>query len=243
MRPVPVHPATDASGHDLVSGDGSAELPGGDSHGLDLSLEELEREARRVVGEMAYAYFAGGADDERLLAGNVEAWARWQLHPRVLAGVAGVDLATTLLGTAVSSPVVLAPTAVQRLAHEEGEIATARGAAAVGALMVLSSLASCSLEEVAAAAPGAPRWMQVYILRDRARTVDLVRRAAAHGYGALVLTVDTPVSGLRLQGVAWRRPPATGSDAAQRGRGQRAPCARRRVDGRGHPGVRSFAHP
>ena len=202
-RHVPVHPATDATGHDLVSGDVSGdvsgELPGGAGHPIDLSLEELEREARRVIGEMAYAYFAGGADDERLLAGNVEAWARWQLHPRVLAGIAGVDLSTTLLGTAVSSPVVIAPTAVQRLAHADGETATARGAAAVGALMVLSSLASCSLEEVAAAAPGAPRWMQVYILRDRARTVDLVRRAAAHGYGALVLTVDTAVSGLRLR--------------------------------------------
>ena len=202
-RHVPVHPATDATGHDLVSGDVSGdvsgELPGGAGHPIDLSLEELEREARRVIGEMAYAYFAGGADDERLLAGNVEAWARWQLHPRVLAGIAGVDLSTTLLGTAVSSPVVIAPTAVQRLAHAEGETATARGAAAVGALMVLSSLASCSLEEVAAAAPGGPRWMQVYILRDRARTVDLVQRTAAHGYGALVLTVDTAVSGLRLR--------------------------------------------
>jgi len=198
-RHVPVHPATDATGHDLVSGDVSGELPGGAGQAIDLSLEELEREARRVIGEMAYAYFAGGADDERLLAGNIEAWARWQLHPRVLAGIAGVDLSTRLLGTAVSSPVVIAPTAVQRLAHGEGETATARGAAAVGALMVLSSLASCSLEEVAAAAPGAPRWMQVYILRDRARTVDLVQRTAAHGYGALVLTVDTAVSGLRLR--------------------------------------------
>jgi len=198
-RHVPVHPATDATGHDLVSGGVSGELPGGAGQAIDLSLEELEREARRVIGEMAYAYFAGGADDERLLAGNIEAWARWQLHPRVLAGIAGVDLSTRLLGTAVSSPVVIAPTAVQRLAHGEGETATARGAAAVGALMVLSSLASCSLEEVAAAAPGAPRWMQVYILRDRARTVDLVQRTAAHGYGALVLTVDTAVSGLRLR--------------------------------------------
>jgi isopentenyl diphosphate isomerase/L-lactate dehydrogenase-like FMN-dependent dehydrogenase len=196
---VPVHPATDATGHDLVSGDVSGELPGGAGQAIDLSLEELEREARRVIGEMAYAYFAGGADDERLLAGNIEAWARWQLHPRVLAGITGVDLSTTLLGTAVSSPVVVAPTAVQRLAHGEGETATARGAAAVGALMVLSSLASCSLEEVAAAAPDAPRWMQVYILRDRSRTVGLVQRAAAHGYGALVLTVDTAVSGLRLR--------------------------------------------
>jgi isopentenyl diphosphate isomerase/L-lactate dehydrogenase-like FMN-dependent dehydrogenase len=196
---VPVHPATDATGHDLVSGEVSGELPGGAGQAIDLSLEELEREARRVIGEMAYAYFAGGADDERLLAGNIEAWARWQLHPRVLAGITGVDLSTTLLGTAVSSPVVVAPTAVQRLAHGEGETATARGAAAVGALMVLSSLASCSLEEVAAAAPDAPRWMQVYILRDRSRTVGLVQRAAAHGYGALVLTVDTAVSGLRLR--------------------------------------------
>jgi 4-hydroxymandelate oxidase len=198
-RHVPVHPATDTSGQDLVAGDTAGELPGGAGHPLDLSLAELEREARRVIGEMAYAYFAGGADDERLLAGNIEAWARWQLHPRVLAGIAGVDLSTTLLGTAVSSPVVIAPTAVHGLAHQEGETATARGAAAVGALMVLSSLASCALEEVAAAAPGAPRWMQVYILRDRARTVDLVRRAAAHDYSALVLTVDTAVSGLRLR--------------------------------------------
>jgi hypothetical protein len=77
-RHVPVHPATDATGHDLVSGDVSCELPGGAGHPIDLSLEELEREARRVIGEMAYAYFAGGADDERLLAGNVEAWARWE---------------------------------------------------------------------------------------------------------------------------------------------------------------------
>jgi 4-hydroxymandelate oxidase len=195
MRPVPVHSATDAPVHDPVSD----ELPGEASPAIDLSLLELEREARSLIGEMAYAYFAGGADDERLLSGNVEAWARWQLHPRVLAGVAGVDLATTLLGTAVSSPLVIAPTAVHDLAHAEGEIATARGAADVGALMVLSSLASRSLEEVAAVAPGAPRWMQVYILRDRARTVDLVGRAAAHGYGALVLTVDTAVSGLRLR--------------------------------------------
>ena len=221
MRPVPVHPATDAPGPDLVAG----ELPGRTGHSLDLSLEELEKEARRAIGEMAYAYFAGGADDERLLAGNVEAWARWQLHPRVLAGIAGVDLATTLLGTAVSSPVVAGPTAVQCLAHGDGETATARGAAAVGALMVLSSLASCPLEEVAAVAPGAPRWMQVYILRDRFRTIDLVRRAAAHGYGALVLTVDAPVSGLRLRELRGgvRLPPDLalpnlGGDSAQRAR-------------------------
>jgi 4-hydroxymandelate oxidase len=169
----------------------------------DLSLEGLEQEARHTIGEMAYAYYAGGADDERLLAGNVDAWSHWQLHPHVLAGLADVSTETTLLGTPVRLPVVVAPTAIQGLAHPDGEVATARGAHAAGALSILSSLATCPLEEVAAAAPEAPRWMQVYILRDRARTVDLVSRATAHGYHGLVLTVDAPVSGLRLR--EWRQ--------------------------------------
>ena len=198
MRLVPAHPAsTDDTGHNPVTGE--PHVAGGTPLAIDLSLEDLEREARHVIGEMAYAYYAGGAEDERLLEENVTAWAHWQLHPKVLAGISAVDLGTTLLGTAVSSPVAIAPTAIQGLAHVDGEVATARGAAARGALMVLSSLATCSLEEVAAGAPGGPRWMQVYILRDRARTVDLAQRAATHGYGALVLTVDAPVAGLRLR--------------------------------------------
>jgi len=163
---VPAHPArTGTSGHN-PEGEG-LHLAAAAPLVSDLSLDELERDARHAIGEMAYAYFAGGADDERLLAGNAEAWGRWQLHPHVLAGLAGVSTATTLLGTPVASPVAVAPTAIQGLAHPEGEAATARGAASAGALMVLSSLATCPLEEVAEAAPGAPRWMQVYILRDR----------------------------------------------------------------------------
>ena len=185
MRLVPAHPAsTDGPGHNRA---------------LDLSLEDLEQQARHVIGEMAYAYYSGGADDERLLTGNIEAWSGWQLHPRVLAGIDGVDTSTTVLGTPVSSPVVIAPTAIQSLAHPDGEAATAQGAAKAGALMILSSLATCALEEVDAAAPGSPRWMQIYILRDRGRTKDLVQRATDHHYGALVLTVDAPVSGLRLR--------------------------------------------
>ena len=197
MRPVPAHPAsTDAPGHNPVRLSGAAPLV------TDLSLDDLERDARHAIGEMAYAYYSGGADDERLLQGNVEAWSHWQLHPHVLAGLSEVSAATTLLGTPVSSPVAIAPTAIQGLAHAEGEVACARGAAAAGALLILSSLATCPLEDVAAAAPDAPRWMQIYILRERARTEELVRRAAAHGYRALVLTVDAPVSGLRLR--EWR---------------------------------------
>ena len=201
MRPVPAHPAsTHPSGHKpgepLLKADDRPPLV------TDLSLDDLERDARHAIGEMAYAYYSGGADDERLLEGNVTAWAHWQLHPRVLAGIDTVSTATTLLGTPVASPVVIAPTAIQGLAHPESEAATARGTAAAGALMILSSLATCPLEEVAAAAPDAPRWMQVYVLRDRSRTEELVARAVAHRYGALVLTVDAPVSGLRLR--EWR---------------------------------------
>ena len=144
MRPVTAHPAR-TSGHKPVRLSSDAPLV------TDLSLDDLERDARHTIGEMAYAYYSGGADDERLLEGNVAAWGRWQLHPRVLAGIAEVSPATTLLGTPVSSPVAVAPTAIQGLAHPEGEAATARGAAEVGALMILSSLATCPLEEVAAA--------------------------------------------------------------------------------------------
>ena len=203
------------------SGDGSGELPGGDGHAIDLSLEDLEREARHVIGEMAYAYFAGGADDERLLAGNVEAWARWQLHPRVLAGVSGVDLATTLLGTAVSSPVVIAPTAVQRLAHDEGEIATGarcgRRGRTDGAVLARQLLARRGGRGGARRPPvdaGVhPARPGPYGRSGPARRRARLRRARPHRrYGG----VGTPP-----QGAARRGAPAAGSGPAQRGRRQR----------------------
>jgi isopentenyl diphosphate isomerase/L-lactate dehydrogenase-like FMN-dependent dehydrogenase len=188
MRPVGAHPASPAP---------RAPKPEVTGVSADIDLDALEADARRAIGEMAYAYYAGGADDERLLADNRAAWGRYRLHPRVLVDVSVVSTATTLLGTEVSSPVAVAPTAIQALAHPDGESATARGAAEAGALLVLSSLATSPLEEVAAAAPRGPRWMQVYVQRDRDRTAELVGRAAAAGYSALVLTVDAPVSGLR----------------------------------------------
>ncbi len=164
---------------------------------VQLDLDLLEQTARQAIGEMAYAYYAGAADEERQLADNVAAWARWRLHPRVLAGNGSWSTATTVLGAPVRSPVLVAPTAIQGLAHPDGEVAIAVGAAAAGAGMVLSSLATRRLEDVAAAAPDAVRWMQVYVLRDRGATVEMVSRAKAAGYRALVLTVDTPVPGLR----------------------------------------------
>ena len=141
----------------------------------DLSLEDLEREARHAIGEMAYAYYPGGADDERLLQGNVDGLEPLAAPPpRAGRDRRGVHRDRPCSGSPVSSPVAIAPTAIQGLAHPEGEVATARGAAEAGALLILSSLATCPLEDVAAAAPDATRWMQVYILRERARTEELV---------------------------------------------------------------------
>lgn len=162
-----------------------------------MDLVELERQARERLEPAAYDYFAGGADDELTLADNVAAWRRLRLRYRVLRDVGAVATATTVLGTRIPAPVLVAPTAYQRLAHPDGEAATARGAAAAGTVMVASTLATVSLEDVAAAAPDAPRWFQLYVRRDRGWTAELVARAVAAGYRALVLTVDLPVLGFR----------------------------------------------
>ncbi len=162
-----------------------------------MDIDALEAAARERLSMLAYDYYAGGAEDEITLADNVAAWRRMRLRPRVLRDVSVIDTTTTVLGTPVSMPVLIAPTAYQRLAHDEGEPATARGAAAAGTLFVVSTLATVRLEDVAAAAPEAPRWMQIYLQRERSASEELVARAAAAGYRALVLTVDLPVVGHR----------------------------------------------
>jgi len=162
-----------------------------------VDCDALEAIARTRLSQLAYDYFAGGADEESTLADNVAAWGRIRLRPRVLRDVGVVDTSITVVGTPVSMPILVAPMAYQRLAHDEGEPATARGAAAAGTLLVVSTLATVRLEEVAAAAPEAPRWMQIYLQRDRDASAELVARAVAAGYRALVLTVDLPVAGNR----------------------------------------------
>ena len=163
----------------------------------DLDLALLEEEARQQIGEMAYAYYVGGADHEHLLAENIAAWRRWRLHPRVLVDVSRVSTETTVLGSPVEAPLLVAPTALHQMADPEGERATARGVAAAGCAMVLSSLSTVDLVDVADAAPDGLRWMQVYVLKDRGATAEMVQRAAGAGYRALVVTVDAPVAGLR----------------------------------------------
>jgi 4-hydroxymandelate oxidase len=162
-----------------------------------MDLDALEAAARELLTPNAWGYYSAGADDEITLRDNVEAWRRLRIRPRVLRDVSVVDTSTTVLGTPVALPVLVAPMAYHRLAHDEGEAATARGAAAAGTILVTSTLATVSLEDTATAAPGAPRWLQVYLRRDRGWAAELVARAAAAGYEALVFTVDLPVLGHR----------------------------------------------
>lgn len=163
---------------------------------MRISLHDFERDAADALEPMVHGYYAGAAGDEETLRENRAAFGRLRLLPRVLRPVGTRTTATTVLGTPVSTPILVAPMAFQRLAHPEGELATARGTGAAGTLMITSTLASSSLEEVAAAATG-PLWFQLYVYRDREVTRRLVERAAAAGFRALVLTVDTPVLGNR----------------------------------------------
>jgi 4-hydroxymandelate oxidase len=169
-----------------------------------VDLGAFEQAARGRLDPAVYDYVAGGADDELTLTENLAAWSRLRLRPRVLRDVRRVDTATTLLGTPVPTPILVAPTGYHGLLHPEGEAATAAGAAAAGSLMVVSTQANRSLEEVAGRAPGAPRWFQVYVHVDHGFTEELVGRAAAAGYSALVLTADLPVLGNRRRDVRNR---------------------------------------
>jgi isopentenyl diphosphate isomerase/L-lactate dehydrogenase-like FMN-dependent dehydrogenase len=166
-----------------------------------VNVSDYERLAEEKLPAGAFGYFAGGAGDEATLRDNVEAYGRYRLRPRVLVDVTEVTTRTTVLGTDVAMPLLVAPTALQRMAHPDGELATARAAAAVGTVMCLSTIATATAREVAEAAPDGTRWFQLYVLRDAGRTRALVEEAAALGYSAVVLTADTPYLGRRERDV------------------------------------------
>jgi 4-hydroxymandelate oxidase len=155
----------------------------------DLAIEVMEPDA--------LDYVDGGSWDELSLAENDAAWLRYRLRPRVLVDVSRIDPSTTMLGGPAAFPVATAPMAAHGLAHPAGELATASAAAAAGIPFTLSTVSSRSIEEVAAAAPDGRRWFQLYTRRDPGRTRSLVERAAAAGYGAIIVTVDLPVLGYR----------------------------------------------
>ena len=161
-----------------------------------VRLEDYEPRARALLAPTIYDYFAGGAEDEAALGGNRAAYARYRFRFKVLSSVPEPELACEVLGARLTMPVQLAPTATQKMAHPEGEIAAARAAADAGVAYSLSTLSTVSLEEVGKACSGV-KWFQLYMYRDRGITIDLIERAAAAGYTAVMLTVDTPRLGRR----------------------------------------------
>lgn len=166
-----------------------------------VNLADHEAQARTRLDAQAWAYFSGGAADELTLRANRAAWDRLELWPRVLRPLAGGHTRVELLGRTLAHPILLAPLAFQKLAHADGELASAHAAAALGAGLVLSTQSSVPMEDVARAMqsePGrGPLWFQLYMQHDRGHTLELVQRAERAGYEALVLTVDAPSSGAR----------------------------------------------
>ncbi|HEU5199456.1 MAG TPA: alpha-hydroxy acid oxidase [Ktedonobacterales bacterium] len=175
-----------------------------------MNVQQYEAQAQARIEPGAWAFYSSGADDEVTLRANRAAFERVQLLPRMLRGVRKADLGTTVLGTPVSMPVLVAPTALQGLACPEGECATAQAAGNLGTLMVASTETTRSLEEIAAATTG-PLWFQLYLYRGRRLAEPLVRRAEAAGFRAIVLTVDLPRLGHRERSPypGWSLPPAT----------------------------------
>ncbi len=163
-----------------------------------LTIADLRRLARRRLPRIVFDYIDGAAEDELTMRRNLTAFEEVVWRPRSAVATAGWQLGTTLLGTPIAMPLLLAPVGSTRLFHTRGEEAAARAAGAAGIPYVLSTLAGCALEDVKAEASG-PVWYQVYLLGGRDVAASAIARAKAAGYAALVMTIDTPVTGLRTR--------------------------------------------
>ncbi len=177
----------------------------GEMPAIPVSVEELERAAVEATEPRAANYVGAGAGSEDTIRANAEAFRRHRIVPRMLRDVAARDLSTTVLGTEMPAPLLLAPIGVQRVVHEEGELATARAAAALGVPMIASSASHFPLEEIAEAGGGAPRWFQLYWADDPGLVRSFVERAERSGYGAIVVTVDAFLPGWKARDLqqAW----------------------------------------
>ncbi len=178
---------------------------GGETPSIPVSVAELEQHAAEAMEERAAGYVFAGAGSEATMDANREAFARRRIVPRMLRDVAERDLSTCVLGTEMPAPLMLAPIGVQKIVHEDGELATARAAAALGVPMIVSTASHFSLEEVAEAGGDGARWFQLYWPNDRQLAESFVARAEAAGYGAIVLTVDTFIPGWKSRDLqqAW----------------------------------------
>jgi 4-hydroxymandelate oxidase len=161
-----------------------------------VNVSDYLEAAAAKVDPAVWCYFEGGAGDEVTLRANRAAYGRWRLRPRMLVDVSEMSTATTLLGTPVAMPLGVAPFAMQSLIDPEGEVSTARAAASANALMCVSTLTTRTHADIAAAGDG-PRWLQLYVLRDRQRTLEHIHAARESGYSAVALTIDLPYVGRR----------------------------------------------
>ena len=190
-RPDVSSPGMDRQQHiyGLVHTGGTLSVP--------VPVADLEHKAREVLSRQAYAYVAGGAGKERTMRDNLSAFDRWRILPRMLRDVSERDTSIEIFGQKLSSPVLLAPVGVQGIVHSDGELATARAASSLGVPLILSTLSSYSIEEVAQASGIGPRWFMLYWGKDADLTASMLQRAEAAGYSALVVTLDT-------QMLSWR---------------------------------------
>jgi L-lactate dehydrogenase (cytochrome) len=178
---------------------------GGETPAVPVPVEDLERLARETMPERAANYVFAGAGTEDTMRANREAFRRRRIVPRMLRDVAERDLSTTVLGTALPAPLLLAPIGVQKVVHEEGELGTARAAAALGLPLIASTASHFTMEEIAEAGGDGPRWFQLYWPNDPELLESFVGRAEAAGYGAIVVTVDTFIPGWKPRDLqqAW----------------------------------------
>lgn len=164
-----------------------------------LTIEDLRVIARRRTPRAAFDYTEGAAEQELSLARARQAFRDVEFHPAILRNVATVDTSATVLGAPVALPFGIAPTGFTRMMQTEGEVAGAGAAGAAGIPFALSTMGTTSIEDVAAANPGGRNWFQLYMWKDRERSMALVDRAAAAGFDTLLVTVDVPVAGARLR--------------------------------------------
>jgi lactate 2-monooxygenase len=177
----------------------------GETPSIPVATAELEQSAIAAMEPRAAAYVSAGAGAEDTMRANLEAFRRWRIVPRMLRDVAARDLSTTVLGTSAPAPVMLAPIGVQKVVHSDGELATARAAAALGVPMIASTASHFTLEEIATAGGDSPRWFQLYWPNDPRLTESIVKRAERAGYAAIVVTVDTFIPGWKPRDLqqAW----------------------------------------
>ncbi|XP_065907412.1 2-Hydroxyacid oxidase 1-like isoform X2 [Dysidea avara] len=163
-----------------------------------VCLADFEEHFLKSLDRNARDYFSSGANQEITVKDNVEAFNRYRLRPRMLRDVSNVNMKTTIMGNEIDFPIGIAPTAVQKMAHPEGEVATARAASSMNTCMILSTWSTTSIEEVAQANGSGLRWFQLYVFKDKSVTMDLIKQAERSGYKAIVITVDTPRVGKKL---------------------------------------------